>query len=98
MLCSRLAHIGAAISVCSLPPCGGGLGRGVVVVSRAVSANNYPHPEQPGTWVTVLTGDMGNTFPVLFRSAVVADAVGLWATRLRCPQIHSGDVSACAGD
>src|SRR3954447_16697868 len=54
--------------------------------------------EQPGTWVTVLTGDMGNTFPVLFRSAVVAAAVGLWATRLRCPQIHSGDVSACAGD
>ena len=53
--------------------------------------------EQPGTWVTVLTGDMGNTFPVLFRSAVV-DAVGLWATRLRCPQIHSSDVSACGGD
>src|SRR5215211_8703754 len=28
--------------------------------------------EQPGTWVTLLTGDMGNTFPVLFRSAAAA--------------------------
>jgi hypothetical protein len=35
----------AAVSVCSLPPCGGGLGRGVVVVARDVSANCYPHPQ-----------------------------------------------------
>ena len=25
-----------------------------------------PSPEQPGTWVTVLTGDMGNMFQFLF--------------------------------
>ena len=29
---------------------------------------------QPGTWVTILTGDMGNTFLVLFRSVVAAAA------------------------
>ena len=35
--------------------------------------------EQPGTWVTVLTGDMGNTFLVLFSPAVaVVGPVGLW--------------------
>src|SRR6478735_8964084 len=34
-----------ANSVCSLPPCGGGVGRGVVVGSRDVSANTYPHPQ-----------------------------------------------------
>jgi hypothetical protein len=38
---------GAANSVCSLPPCGGGLGRGVVVVARDVSANSHPHPQPP---------------------------------------------------
>ena len=35
----------AATAVCSLPPCGGGLGRGVAVVSRETSANCYPHPQ-----------------------------------------------------
>ena len=32
------------IPVCSLPPCGGGLGRGVGVMARAASTNAYPHP------------------------------------------------------
>src|SRR3954468_23497504 len=27
------------------PPCGGGVGRGVVVVARDISANIYPHPQ-----------------------------------------------------
>src|SRR5262245_21758857 len=56
-----------------------------------------PHPEQPGTWVTVLTGDMGNTFPVLFRSVAVVpvDPVG---NAQRCPQVHRRhDVWVCAG-
>src|SRR6516165_2062686 len=34
----------AANSVCSLPPCGGGVGRGVVVVPRGASSNTDPHP------------------------------------------------------
>src|SRR5215510_7727767 len=53
--------------------------------------------EQPGTWVTVLTGDMGNTFPVLFRSVAVVpvDPVG---NAQRCPQVHRRhDVWVCAG-
>jgi hypothetical protein len=44
--------------------------------------------ERPGTWVTLLTGDMGNTFLALFSSGAVVARVGLWATRLRCPQVH----------
>ena len=32
------------IPACSLPPRGGGLGRGVGVMARAVSTNCYPHP------------------------------------------------------
>jgi len=43
---------------------------------------------QPGTWVTLLTDDMGNTFLVLFSSVSVAEPVGLWATPLRCPHVH----------
>src|SRR6185503_4570870 len=35
----------ATSSVCSLPPCGGGLGRGGVAVARGVSANFHPHPQ-----------------------------------------------------
>ena len=35
----------ATDSVGSLPPCGGGVGRGVVVVARGVSANTDPHPQ-----------------------------------------------------
>src|SRR5947209_8620491 len=34
----------AANSACSLPPCGGGLGRGVVVVAPDVSTH-HPHPQ-----------------------------------------------------
>ena len=52
--------------------------------------------EQPGTWVTDLTGDMGNTFPVLFRSglvAVVAPVDPLGDT-LRRPQVHRKSVAA----
>jgi hypothetical protein len=53
--------------------------------------------EQPGTWVTVLTGDMGNTFPVLFRSVAVApvDPVG---NAQRCPQVHRPEAWVYAGD
>src|SRR5262245_23408083 len=53
--------------------------------------------EQPETWVTVLTGDMGNTFPVLFRSVAVVpvDPVG---NAQRCPQVHRRHVVwVCAG-
>src|SRR5262249_30128687 len=32
--------------------------------------------EQPGTWVTVLTGDMGYTFLVLFSHVAAAAVVG----------------------
>src|SRR5215471_10475609 len=38
-------HTGATHSVCSLPPCGGGVGRGVVVVARDASTNVDPHPQ-----------------------------------------------------
>src|SRR6476619_4206978 len=38
----------AATAVCSLPPCGGGLGRGVGVVARDMSANCYPRPSPQG--------------------------------------------------
>src|SRR5262245_8402507 len=65
--------------------------------SRAIESHAPPHPEQPGTWVTVLTGDMGNTFPVLFRSVAVVpvDPVG---NAQRCPQVHRRhDVWVCAG-
>src|SRR5215211_1921685 len=58
-----------------------------------------PHPEQPGTWVTLLTGDMGNTFLVLFRSAAAAapvDPVGNASSR--CPQVHGPGASVCIGD
>ncbi|MFL5259641.1 MAG: endonuclease domain-containing protein [Hyphomicrobiales bacterium] len=55
-----------------------------------------PSPEQPGTWVTVLTGNMGNTFPVLFTLVVVpVDPVG---NAQRCPQVHRRVGEACAGD
>ncbi|HEV7984414.1 MAG TPA: hypothetical protein VGP86_16100, partial [Xanthobacteraceae bacterium] len=46
---------------------------------------------QPGTWVTLLTDDVGNTFLVSFRSALVVvvalpvDPVG--NAFLRCPQV-----------
>src|SRR5262249_18563119 len=39
------AHTRAAGSVCSLPPCRGGVGRGVVVTARGASANSDPHPQ-----------------------------------------------------
>src|SRR6266702_5597963 len=35
----------AANSVCSLPPCGGGLGRGVVRLSTSVHESRDPHPQ-----------------------------------------------------
>src|SRR5262245_12080301 len=53
--CNRSTWIGARLassvgtstratrSVCSLPPCGGGLVRGVAVIARAASANDHPH-------------------------------------------------------
>src|SRR6266404_8446560 len=37
-------HNQAAYSVCSPPPCGEGLGVGVVVVARVSFANSDPHP------------------------------------------------------
>src|SRR6476620_1005902 len=43
----RVGAAQAAMAVCSLPPCGGGLGRGVAVVSRDTSANRYPPPPTP---------------------------------------------------
>ena len=55
---------------------------------------------QPATWVTLLTDDMGNTFLVLFSSAVfvfVVGSVGMWATLLhRCPHVHRPAAWACA--
>src|SRR5437016_3498677 len=42
-----MEYTGAADSGCSLPPCGGGVGRGVVVVARDNSIRTDPHP-QPG--------------------------------------------------
>ncbi len=55
--------------------------------------------EQPGTWVTVLTGDMGNTFLVLFSpAAAVVGPVGLWGTRQGSPQVHGPGALACADD
>jgi hypothetical protein len=55
-------------------------------------------PEQPVTWVTVLTGDMGNTFPVLFMSSVaVVGPVGLWLTRQGYPQVHRPGVWTLSG-
>jgi hypothetical protein len=35
----------AANSVCSLPPCGGGLGRGVMRLATLVRQSHYPHPQ-----------------------------------------------------
>src|SRR5258708_6761025 len=35
----------AACSVCSLPPCGGGLGRGVVRLATLVPLSLNPHPQ-----------------------------------------------------
>src|SRR5512147_1771822 len=41
---------------------------------------------QLGTWVTDLSGDMGNRIPVSFMSMIaVAEPVGLWVTRQRYP-------------
>ena len=40
---------------------------------------------QPGTWVTGLTGDMGNSFLVSF---MVVGPVGLWASRQGRPHVH----------
>jgi hypothetical protein len=58
-----------------------------------------PHSEQPATWVTLLTGDMGNTFLVLFSSVVAAvgtvDPVG---NAQRCPHVHRRAALVCAGD
>src|SRR5262245_40953859 len=87
-------------ATCSTSPQGGEVG------TRSVPGEGGPTyvkvpcpltPEQPGTWVTVLTGDMGNTFPVLFRSVAVVpvDPVG---NAQRCPQVHRRhDVWVCAG-
>jgi hypothetical protein len=44
--CSCVESARAANSVCSLPPCGGGVGRGVVVVARSVSTDSDPQPVQ----------------------------------------------------
>src|SRR5262252_8643958 len=56
--------------------------------------------EQPGTWATVLTGDMGNTFPVLFRSvaAVVGPVDPVGNASSRCPQVHRLGAWVCADD
>src|SRR5262249_14734011 len=40
-------HDRAANSVCSLPPCGGGVGRGVVVVRRYSCITAPPPPRPP---------------------------------------------------
>src|SRR5215204_379420 len=54
--------------------------------------------EQPGTWVTVLTGDMGNTFPGLFTpiAAVVVAPVDPVGSAQRCPHVHRRYVWVCA--
>src|SRR5262249_57089881 len=45
--------------------------------------------EQPGTWVTLLTGNMGNTFLVLFSLvAVVVAPVDPVGNAQRCPHVH----------
>src|SRR3979490_1671485 len=43
---AHVGHSGATRSVCSLPPCGGGLGGGVVV-ERFACANPPPPPPPP---------------------------------------------------
>ena len=54
--------------------------------------------EQPGTWVTEQTDDMGNTIPVLFRSGIaVAEAVDPVGKGQPCPQIHARCVLVFAG-
>src|ERR1700732_3282691 len=56
-----------------------------------------PSLVQPGTWVTVLTGDIGNTFLVLFSPSTVAvRAVDPVGNAQRCPQVHSR-AWVCAG-
>src|ERR687898_457040 len=54
--------------------------------------------ERPGTWVTVLTDDMGNTFLVSFRSvaAVVVAPVDPVGNAQRCPQVHGRGAWVCA--
>ena len=56
-------------------------------------------PEQPTTWVTFQTGDMGNTFLVLFSSVAAAvAAVDPVGNAQRCPQVHRAGLLVCAGD
>src|SRR5215471_18911935 len=40
----KLMHTADTSSVCSLPPCGGGLGRGVAVIARDASTTTTPTP------------------------------------------------------
>src|SRR5579871_930619 len=75
--------------------------------SRRNAASHYSNlppciltslPAQPGTWVTLLTDDMGNTFLVLFRSSCCCFwACGHVVNAQRCPHVHRSAVSACAG-
>src|SRR6516165_5515505 len=44
----RLGHDRAAVSVCSLPPCGGGVGRGVAGTCSAPSWTPTPNPSPQG--------------------------------------------------
>ena len=43
---------------------------------------------QPGTWVTGLTDDMGDTILPMFSSAVAVAAVDPVGNAQRCPQVH----------
>ncbi len=55
-------------------------------------------PEQPATWVTLLTGDMGNTFLVLFRAvAAVVGPVDPVGNAQRCPAVHRLEAWVCEG-
>src|SRR5712692_2254838 len=40
-----MSDTGTANSVCSLPPCGGGLGRGVARLAMLVPLSHDPHPQ-----------------------------------------------------
>src|SRR5437870_12655473 len=79
-----MESVRAAISVCSLPPCGGGLGRGVVVVGRAASTNPDPHPQPLPTSRAIACGNFG------FESCVRERG---WIPKLRARPDFDSDVA-----